>query len=135
LSKFRTISHQIFMCCLLAFLLISCQALEYRDDRNSLTLFLEGAELQVETKDQLLEVERALQDILRLPPEELRKVRYSDYQMNEGVWTLPQLLSAYFLPQHPMGIDFDGFYSNAATDVSRATVKRKLTDLQSLEFD
>jgi len=123
------------MCCLLAFLFISCQALEYRDDRNSLTLFLEGAELQVETKDQLLEVERALQDILRLPPEELRKVRYSDYQMNEGVWTLPQLLSAYFLPQHPMCIDSDAFYSNAVTDVSRATVKRKLTDLQSLEFD
>lgn len=114
-------------------LVTGCQGLQPK--KNIVVLFLEGAELQIETQGQLQELEHALQDMLRLPPKQLRERRYSDYQMNEGVWTLTQILSAYFLPQRPLSIDFERFYADAATDAARSIVKKKLVNLQSLEFD
>ena len=116
----------------ITFLMISCQSLEPKTD-NLVVSFLEDAELQIETLNQVQELEKALQDILLLPPEQLRKKRYSDYQMNERAWTLPKILSSYFCSHKPLFIDVDHFYSDLATDVARSTVQKILTNLQSLK--
>jgi hypothetical protein len=58
-------------------------------------LFLD-AHLQIETKDQIRELRRAITDALELPTEELRKRRYANYYMEPDKWTFEEILYAYF---------------------------------------
>src|SRR5689334_3220124 len=56
--------------------------------------FLSHADLQIETAAQRTELMKALNDMATLPPEELAKRRYADYQGNAGKWTLLRILRA-----------------------------------------
>lgn len=93
---------------------------------NRVVTFLTVAELQIETADQRKELKRALEDILKLSPEQLQKRRYANYRMENGVWTLPKILSAYYLPNKPMLIDSGHFYRDVSTKKSKSVVKEKL---------
>jgi len=112
-------------------LMTECHARQAEE--NSVVSFFDGAELQIETPDQVQELQRALQDMLELPEDELRERRYADYQMNEGKWTLAEILSAYFLQEKP--IDLDRIYSDASENAAKTVIKERLEALKSLEFD
>jgi hypothetical protein len=77
---------------------------------NTVIAYLQGAERQSEDLDQRREIEKALNDMLTLSPDELRKRRYANYQMEPGAWTIIQLLHGYFVPQELKGLDEARFY-------------------------
>ena len=112
----------------ITFLMISCQSLETKTD-NIVMSFLEDAELQIETQDQIEELKKALQDILLLSPKQLRKQRYLNYQLDERAWKLPKIISAYFCSPKPYFINSEQFYSDITADVTRSTVQKILTNL------
>ncbi len=113
-------------------LAVGCQILSTKE--NLVVSFLEGAELQIETQDQQRELEQALEDMLQLSPKELKKRRYGDYRTTQGMWTLTQILYAYFLQPRPLTIDSDRFYDHVATSAGRSIVEKKLRILQAMEL-
>ncbi|MCB2264011.1 MAG: hypothetical protein LGR52_13920 [Candidatus Thiosymbion ectosymbiont of Robbea hypermnestra] len=125
---------RIFTVMLTVYLIMGCHA-PGQQKHNNVILFLESAELQVETYDQLRELERALEDIVSLPARELQQRRYADYQMNKGAWTLRKILSAYFLSQYPLPIDLDRFYGDVAAENVKSLVREKISQIQNLEFN
>lgn len=90
---------------------------------NEVVRYLKGAERQVETDDQELEIRRALEDLATLSPADLRKKRYADYSMQPGRWTLAMLLHKYFVPAELQTIDEDRLYQDAQQPEARAVVK------------
>ena len=66
---------------------------------NTVVVYLQGAERQSEDLDQRREIEKALNDMLTLTPDELRARRYANYQMEPGAWTIIQFLHRYFVPR------------------------------------
>lgn len=80
---------------------------------NLVVRFFADAELQVETRQQLREIQRALNDALTLPVAELRARRYADYTMTADRWTFGMLISAYFLSEQPINPELDEFYADS----------------------
>jgi hypothetical protein len=81
--------------------LLACQ----HSRPNTVVTFLEGADQQWETQGQGREIEKALNDMLMLSPDELRKQRYANYQMQPGAWTIIELLHRYFVSRGLVYID------------------------------
>lgn len=125
--------QSVFSLLIVVSLVWGCQKAQV-SQKNSAIMFLEGAELQIETGDQKKELEIALHDILVLSSAKLKAKRYPDYQLNTGAWTLSQMISAYFVPQTPMAVDDKTFYAEVVTVQARATVSKILAKLKSLEF-
>ena len=101
------------------------------DRENLITAFFGSAELQIETSAQKHELTQALSDTLNLAPEALKRKRYADYQGHKGKWTLPQILSAYFVPSRPIALEADRFYRDLGTDAAKAAVKKQLKALKA----
>ena len=93
---------------------------------NTVVAYLQGADQQFENASQGREIEKALNDMLSLGPDELRKRRYADYQMEPGTWTITDILRKYFLPQKPTGLDEDRFYKDVAKPEAKAVIREHL---------
>ena len=97
---------------------------------NTVVAYLQGAERQSEDLDQRREIEKALNDILTLSPDELRARRYANYQMEPGAWTIIQLLHRYFVPRQLVGLDESRFYHDIADPAARAVVQERLREVR-----
>lgn len=85
--------------------------------------YLAGAEQQVETDDQRAELRRALVDLARLSPAELRTRRYADYAMTPGRWTAATVLTRYIVPAKPVHLDEEALYRDAQRPEARAALR------------
>ena len=134
MKKYKISVNKIWFLFVLLVLAIGCQKSETKK-KNVVIEFLRFAELQIETQDQIKELKRALKDILELQPNQLQERRYSDYQMHKETWTLPQILSAYYVPQQPVSLNSDHFYLDVSADSARSLISNKLTELKTIEID
>ncbi len=99
---------------------------------NVIVAFFDEAELQIETADQEQVLIQALNDMLRLSPDELRKQRYANYQLEPGKWTLNEILSHYYYARPP--IEFDELlYEETTSSRSKDAIKKALDFLQKTE--
>jgi hypothetical protein len=113
-----------------AFAVLSFAACAQESPEQPLYTYLKGAELQVETDDQRQEIKTALQDMLNLPPEELKKKRYKNYRMEENQWTLVELLQAYYFPNKPMALEHTtSLYKEISDPKVRKIISKLLSDL------
>ena len=88
---------------------------------NRVVLYLKGAEVQYETREQRAEIRQALTDLSTLPPDALCRRRYADYGLAPGRWSIGQLLLHYVVPNPPQTIpDEPAFCSDAAAPEARA---------------
>jgi hypothetical protein len=97
---------------------------------NEVVLYLDGAELQVETGQQIREILRALEDLRTLNPTTLKGKRYADYQNVPGKWTLATLLHRYFVPPQLHYIDEDSLYQDAQSPEARAVIGRQMATVR-----
>lgn len=105
----------------------------YSAQPNSVSTYLQGAELQVETPAQRMELRRVLQDLLtEMPgdPEWLARRRYADYQGREGAWSAPMLLGKYIVPKTPSHLDEKTFYRDVQTAEAQAEVRKWIDALR-----
>jgi len=99
---------------------------------NVIVAFFDEAELQIETADQEQVLIKALNDMLRLSPDELRKKRYANYQLEPEKWTLAEVLSRYYYARTP--IEFaDLLIEETTSDKSKDAIKKALVKLQSIK--
>jgi hypothetical protein len=103
----------------------SHQSAQTRGD-NEVVLYLAQAERQSETDDQRREVRRALEDLLTLPPDQLRQRRYADYQMHPNQWTLPTLLMRHFVPPELHSIDTEALYRDAQAPIAKDAIRAQI---------
>jgi hypothetical protein len=96
-----TFTNRSFVCLAIA-IALSTGFFACRDKGpNTVVAYLQGAERQSEDMDQRREIEKALNDMLTVSPDELRKRRYANYQMQPGAWTIIDVFHKYFLPSKP----------------------------------
>ncbi len=100
--------------------------------KNVIVAFFDEAELQIETDDQRQVLMQALNDMLKLYPDELRKKRYANYQLEPEKWTLAEVLSHYYYARTP--IEFaDLLIEETTSDKSKDAIKKALVKLQSIK--
>jgi hypothetical protein len=135
-----TLINRLLLCLVIS--IVVCLGLFSCRDRgpNTVVIYLQGAERQSEDLDQRREIEKALNDMLTLNPDELRTRRYSNYQMEPGVWTIIDVLYNYFLPRKPAGLDESLFYRDVAEPLARAVIRDHLQRVRErieldLEYD
>ncbi|MCF6255808.1 MAG: hypothetical protein L3J89_09140 [Gammaproteobacteria bacterium] len=99
---------------------------------NVIVAFFDEAERQIETDDQRQVLAQALNDMLTLSPDELRKQRYANYQLEPGKWTLHEILARYYAARPP--IEFDELlYEETASSRAKNAIKKALFSLQKSE--
>lgn len=97
---------------------------------NSVAKYLESAELQAETDSQRREIQRALTDMLEKPAVKLRAQKYADYQGTPNMWTLPRLLTAYFVPKTPQVLEPRLFYKDVSKPAAKVAIRSKLKEIR-----
>jgi hypothetical protein len=97
---------------------------------NLVVRYFADADLQAETRQQLREIRRALEDALTLPIAELRIRRYADYTMTVDRWTFGKLIGSYFMSAQPMDTESENFYEDSKKPEAVATLKRRLTEVE-----
>jgi len=104
--------------------------------QNSVVAYLGNAERQSETDDQRREIQKALEDMLRMTPSELKAQRYADYEGKPGAWSVTELLKHYFVPDPMMALDDEQFYKDVGAAEARAAIQRQLDAVkQALQED
>ncbi len=93
---------------------------------NSVAVYFHNAELQFETPAQGAEIRRALEDILNLSPEDLRKRRYANYQLVPESWDILTLIRSYFVPEKPLSLEEARFYQDMTEAPARKEVENQL---------
>lgn len=99
---------------------------------NNLVRYFNGAELQVETDDQRAEIERALTDLLKLAPRELKEKRYANYTGKLKQWTLLTLLQKYYVPGSApdvLGTEAK-LYADAQAREAKTVIRKLLKELE-----
>lgn len=101
-----------------------------RHARNSVVEYLQGAELQAETNDQVREIQRALSDMLNeSAADSCARRRYADYQLTPNMWTITRLLGAYFLPATPQELELERFCKDVIKPKAKAIIREKLNEV------
>lgn len=126
-----SITNRMKAVLLFACLFVGCQSIV--PEKNVVVLFFDEAELQIETQDQREKLARALEDMFTLKPSQLRKKLYADYQLVKGMWTLKDILHAYYIPALPQRSfdDSDRLYVDAASSSAKSSVKKARDKLLS----
>jgi len=96
---------------------------------NSIVLYMNGAELQIETMDQRQELQKALTDILTLSPEVLRQRRYADYQLTPNKWTIVEILQRYYVPPKRVFLNSDSFFKDVISKEAHQNIQKHLNKL------
>lgn len=92
---------------------------------NKTAGFFDGIELQYETKEQKAVIIEALEDMLTLDAEDLRKKEYPDYFRKDEKISVEQVIYSYFVPDDAKKTLGDDFYQ----ELSTKEVKELLTNL------
>ncbi|MDR3323404.1 MAG: hypothetical protein LBS89_04275 [Zoogloeaceae bacterium] len=92
--------------------------------------FFLDAELQVETREQLREVKKALHDLRSLPVSTLRAKRYADYELEPDQWPLGALLKQYYLSANFTATDSLRFYQDSKKPAAQILLKKKLAEVE-----
>ena len=124
-------SRKLFLA-YLAICVVFCACLFacHRSRPNTVVTFLEGAEQQWETQEQGREIEKALNDMLTLKPDELRNRRYANYQMEPGAWSIIELLHRYFVSRGLVYLDESRFYQDVTDPAAKAVIRQHLQDVK-----
>jgi hypothetical protein len=138
MKMFQRWIKQIFLCgmfCFTACALIQAETVlpdEHNPaSKNIVVSYFSGAELQAETKSQLREIKKALNDMLNLSIPELQARRYADYQMAPDQWSLGELLNAYFLSADGSPQETDArFYKESKQAEAQRILRQKLYDVE-----
>lgn len=96
---------------------------------NCVATFLAQADRQSETDEQRAEIAHALRDMLTKTPEELKSLRYADYQGKKDAWTARELLEHYYLSPSASVLNDECFYRDVSAPEARAAVQKRLDDL------
>lgn len=80
----------------------------YGNQPNSIALFFETAERQIETQSQCRELKKALDDVLAQSTKILRAKRYRDYQNKKVRWTVVEIIRKHFVSTQ--SLSEPGFY-------------------------
>ncbi len=97
---------------------------------NLVVRYFSDADLQAETRQQLREIRRALNDALTLPVAELRKRRYADYTMAPDRWTFGKLVGSYFMSTQPVDPESKKFYEDSKKPEATEVLKRRLAEVE-----
>ena len=109
------------------FLLASCIVCGKAE--NPVAEYFENAELQYEGEVQKENILTALEDILRLPEDELRTRRYKDYTGKDDAWDLPTLIYRHFVPDEQKNLG-DNFYEDVKTKEMQEKIERMIAQLR-----
>lgn len=83
---------------------------------NPVLNYLKNSTLKFDSKVQKDNIMLGLRDVLMLSSEDLEKMRYKDYDGNEGQWTLQTLFTKHFVPKQ-QGLSWgDDFYHDVKQD-------------------
>jgi len=104
---------------------------EDRTPANTVVSYLHEAQRQTETAQDRLQLKQALEDILNLPPEQLKPRRYADYQGHPGVWSVTRLISRYLIPARPVALDSISFYDQYRDPEAQALIRVHLETLNA----
>ncbi|MDR3159620.1 MAG: hypothetical protein LBU11_11600 [Zoogloeaceae bacterium] len=85
---------------------------------------------QAQTRRQLLEIRRALDDALTLPIAELRARRHADYMLTPNRWTFWELLAAYFISARLADAESETFYADSKKPEAKAALERRLAEVE-----
>jgi hypothetical protein len=99
--------------------------------RNTVEDYLNGAEEQSETDDQMIVIKRAFADMLYEPVESLRKKRYPDYQMHPHKWPITEVLYRYFVPDPLIMFDGDEFFRDVKKPEAQELIRKWLDHLDN----
>jgi hypothetical protein len=97
---------------------------------NLVVRFFSDANLQAETRTQLRELRRGLEDALTLPVFQWRARRYADYTMTPNRWTFGRLIRAYFLSGAPIDTESEKFYEDCKKPEAVAVLKGRLSEVE-----
>ena len=76
----------------------------------------------------------ALNDILRLPQDELRIKRYKDYTGTHGEWDLLTLIVSHFVPDEKITLG-DNFYHDIKKKEMREKIKQMIAKIDLYEHE
>lgn len=99
---------------------------------NCVADFLNGAEMQLETREQRLELQKALQEMLTVKPELLLKKRYKDYTMQPNRWNALNVLERYFVPNKRNHLEPNCFLSSISSASAHKAIERQLAHLDKV---
>lgn len=103
---------------------------------NIAQCFFSDAYLQIETKTQMRELLRALNDALELPIEELQKPRYSEDATRPNRWTFDVMVSRYFFSGATIrgwgraGPSTEGFYPALKLPETVTVIKKWIQEVE-----
>ena len=127
----RLLTRDFLLTCLAMSLILCAGLLSCRHaGPNTVVVYLQGADQQWETQEQGREIERALNDMLTLSPDELRNRRYANYQMQPGAWTTIELLHRYFVSRGLVYVDETRFYQDVTDPAAQAVIRQHLQDVK-----
>jgi len=100
--------------------------------RNTVEDYLNGAEEQSETDDQMAVIKQAFFDMLNEPTQSLRKKRYPDYQMHPHKWPITEVLYRYFVPEPGyLGFDGDEFFRDVKKPEAQKVIQKWLDHMDN----
>jgi hypothetical protein len=95
---------------------------------NPVAEYFENAELQYEGEIQKENILTALEDILRLPEDELRSRKYKDYTGKDDAWDLSTLIVSHFVPDGKKNLG-NNFYKDVKTKEMREKIKQMIAQI------
>ncbi len=101
-----------------------------RGERNAVVSYLDKAELQYEGEAQKANIVDALNDALHFQPDILRAKRYADYEGNEHVWDLHDVIVHHFVPSSQKKTLGPHFYQDITSEEGRKKVAEILKTLE-----
>ena len=100
-----------------------------KDAGNSVATFLRNAERQAETDEQRKEIQRALGDMLKQSPAQLRQARYADYTGKPNSWSITDVLRHYFVPNPQVALDDSRFFEDFQAPEARGVIQHQLDEV------
>ncbi len=97
---------------------------------NPVLDYLTGAEVQYEGNTQKATIIIALNDIIMLSEQELKKKKYSDYAGNKNNWDMPTLFVKHFVPNLSSKNLGNSFYRDVKSEEVRVKIKLILGELK-----
>jgi len=104
--------------------------LNFNCNKSFFYSYLDNVEIQYETEEQKKNIKKALNDILTLNTEELKKQRYDDYRGNKNQWDIITLIMRYFVPDEKNKTLGNNFYKEIKKNNVKAKIKKILRSLK-----
>ncbi|MBN1252384.1 MAG: hypothetical protein JXR51_16280 [Bacteroidales bacterium] len=99
-------------------------------NENAVFNYLNNAELQYEGKMQEQNIVKALADIINLPKEQLKNIKYSNYKGKENQLDLQELIYKHFVPEKTNYTLGNNFYNQVKKAEVQKLVKKILKQIE-----